>query len=60
MIDSRGFNEETPIDGMGHPRSEGMRVTERFHRRDFGHLDTEITWDDPKYYTKAVHGEDGV
>jgi hypothetical protein len=52
VIESRGFNEETPIDGMGHPRSESMHVTERLRRRDFGHLDTEITWDDPKYYTR--------
>ncbi|HEX4134585.1 MAG TPA: hypothetical protein VHY84_08255 [Bryobacteraceae bacterium] len=53
VVETRGFNEETPIDGMGHPRSESMHVTERFHRRDFGHLDTEITYDDPKYYTKS-------
>lgn len=53
VVETRGFNEETPIDGMGHPRSESMHVTERYHRRDFGHLDTEITYDDPKYYTRA-------
>jgi hypothetical protein len=53
VIESRRFNEETPIDGMGHPRSEGIHVTERFHRRDFGHLDAEIAWDDPKYYTRT-------
>ena len=29
-----------------------MHVTERFHRRDFGHLDYEITFDDPTYYTQ--------
>jgi hypothetical protein len=52
VIETSGFNEETPIDGMGHPRSEAMHVTERFHRRDFGHLDTEITFDDAKYYTR--------
>jgi hypothetical protein len=52
VVESRGFNEETPIDGMGHPRSEAMHVTERLRRPDFGHLETEITWDDPKYYTR--------
>lgn len=52
VVETRGFNSETPIDGMGHGRSEAMHVTERFHRRDYGHLDTEITFDDPKYYTK--------
>ncbi len=54
VVETRGFNEDTPIDGMGHPRSEDMHVTERYHRRDFGHLDTEITYDDPKYYTKPI------
>jgi hypothetical protein len=51
VIDTRGFNDKTPIDGMGHPRSEAMHVTERYHRRDFGHLDTELTFDDPAMYT---------
>jgi hypothetical protein len=52
VVETRGFSEDTPIDGMGHPRSEAMHVTERFRRRDFGHLDLEITFDDPKYYTR--------
>jgi hypothetical protein len=52
VIESRGFNDRTPIDGMGHPRSEAMHVIERFHRRDFGHLDTEITYDDPEMYSR--------
>jgi len=29
-----------------------MRLTERFHRRDFGHMDVEVTIDDPKTYSK--------
>ena len=29
-----------------------MHITERYHRRDFGHMDLEITFDDPKYYTR--------
>ncbi len=53
VVESRGFNERTPIDAMGHPRSESMHVTERFRRPDFGHLDTEITFDDPQYYTRT-------
>jgi hypothetical protein len=54
VVETRGFNDDTPIDGMGHPRSEDMHVTERYHRRDFGHLETEITWDDPKYYIRPI------
>jgi len=35
-----------------HPHSEAMRIQERFHRRDVGHLDVTITIDDPVMYTK--------
>jgi hypothetical protein len=37
---------------MGHPHSDQLRVTERFRRRDFGHLDVEMTFDDPKVYAR--------
>ncbi len=37
---------------MGHPHSDALRVVERYHRRDFGHMDVEVTIDDPKMYTK--------
>ncbi len=52
VVESRGFNDRTPLDAFGHPRSEDMHVTERFHRRDFGHLDTEMTFDDPQMYNR--------
>jgi hypothetical protein len=52
VVETRGFNDRTPLDVIGHPRSEGMHITERYHRRDYGHLDSEITFDDPKIYTK--------
>jgi hypothetical protein len=52
VVETAGFNGRTRLDLMGHPQSEAMRITERFHRRDFGHLDVEMTFDDPKMYTK--------
>ena len=52
VVDTRGFNDKAWLDGLGHPHSEDMRVTERFRRRDFGHMDVQITIDDPKTYTK--------
>ena len=52
IVESRGFNDRTPLDAIGHPRSEDMHVTERFHRRDFGHLETEMTFDDPQMYSR--------
>lgn len=52
VVETAGFNGRTRLDLMGHPESDAMRVTERFHRRDFGHMDVEMTFDDPKMYTK--------
>jgi hypothetical protein len=52
LVETAGFNDKTWLDVIGHPRSEALRITERYHRRDFGHLDAEMTFDDPKMYTK--------
>jgi hypothetical protein len=52
VVETAGFNDKTILDGMGHPHSEKLRITERFRRRDFGHLDTEMTFDDPVMYSK--------
>ena len=52
VVETAGFNDKTRLDTMGHPHSEALRITERFRRRDFGHLDVEMTFDDPQTYTK--------
>ena len=52
VVETAGFNGKTRLDLMGHHQSEAMRITERFRRRDFGHMDVEMTFDDPKTYTK--------
>jgi hypothetical protein len=52
VVETRGFNDKTPLDAMGHPHSEALRITERFRRPDFGHLEMEMTFDDPHTYTK--------
>jgi len=52
VVDTAGFNDKAWLDVLGHPRSEAMHLVERYHRRDFGHLDVEMTFDDPKMYTK--------
>ncbi|HEY7391702.1 MAG TPA: hypothetical protein VH640_24515 [Bryobacteraceae bacterium] len=52
VVETAGFNDKTWLDGMRHPHSDALHVVERFRRRDFGHLDYEITFDDPKMYTK--------
>jgi hypothetical protein len=52
VVDTIGLNDRGWLDGFGHPRSEQMHITERYRRRDFGHMDLEFTFDDPKYYTR--------
>ncbi|HSP66642.1 MAG TPA: hypothetical protein VLN48_02870 [Bryobacteraceae bacterium] len=52
VVETAGFNGKTRLDLMGHYHSEALRVTERFHRRDFGHMDVEMTFDDPQTYAK--------
>jgi hypothetical protein len=52
VVETAGFNDKTWLDVTGHPHSEALRVVERYHRRDFGHMDVELTFDDPPMYTK--------
>jgi hypothetical protein len=51
-VETIGFNDKSALDLIGHPHSESLRVVERYRRRDFGHLDLEMTFDDPRMYTK--------
>lgn len=52
VVETAGFNDKTLLDLAGHRHSDALRLTERFRRRDFGHLDIEMTFDDPKMYTR--------
>ncbi len=54
VIDTIGLDGRAPLDAMGHPHSNDAKVRERFRRRDFGHIDLEVTIDDPKFYTKPT------
>ena len=52
VVETAGFNDKTQLDLIGHPHSEALRIVERFRRRDFGHMEVEMTFDDPQMYTK--------
>jgi hypothetical protein len=52
VVESFGFNDRTWLDHDGHPHTEQLRMTERYRRRDFGHLDVEVTFSDPGAYTR--------
>jgi hypothetical protein len=61
VVESNGYNDRTWLDHDGHPHTEALRMTERYRRRDFGHMDLEVTYSDPKAYarpwTVAVRAE---
>jgi hypothetical protein len=53
VVDTIGFNGREWVDtAKGHPQTEQAHVTERFTRPDFGHLQIDITIDDPGAYAK--------
>jgi hypothetical protein len=51
-VETVGFRDLGWLDVEGSPLTESGKLIERFHRVDFGHLDIEVTIDDPKAYTK--------
>ncbi len=54
VVESSGFNDRTWLDFAGHPHSEALKMTERFHRRDFGHMDLQVTLTDPAVYARPL------
>ena len=52
VVDTIGFRDDLWIDWDGSMITEAAKVRERLRRIDFGHLDIEVTVDDPKAYTK--------
>src|SRR5262249_7738448 len=53
VVETIGFDERAWLDYDGHPHTEALRITERYHRRDFGHLDVNVTYDDPGAYART-------
>jgi hypothetical protein len=54
VVESTGFNDKGWLDVGGHPNSDELRITERYHRKDFGHMDLDMTLNDPKVFAKPV------
>ena len=52
VVNSVGFNDQGWLDVGGNPQTESLRLTERFRRPDFGHLELEVTFDDPKTFAE--------
>jgi hypothetical protein len=52
MAEQTGFRDGQWLDASGDPLTDAGKVTYRFRRPDFGHLQIDMTVDDPKAYTK--------
>jgi hypothetical protein len=52
VVDTIGFRDDLWIDWNGSVVTSSAKVRERIRRPDFGHLEIEVTVDDPKAYTK--------
>jgi hypothetical protein len=56
VIDTIGFNDKTWLDHVGRPHSEDLHLIERFRRINKDTLQMDLTFDDPKAYTKTWYG----
>jgi len=52
IVKSNGFRDDLWIDNAGSVISSAAKVEERFKRLDYGHMDIQVTVDDPKAYTR--------
>jgi hypothetical protein len=52
VVETTNLRDLGWLDVEGSPITETGRILERFRRVDYGHLEIEVTIDDPKAYTK--------
>jgi hypothetical protein len=52
VVDSVGFRDDLRIDWGGSVITTAANVRERIRGPDFGHLEIDVTVDDPKAYTR--------
>ena len=54
VVESNGFTDRSWLDFDGHPHTEELRIIERYTRRDFGHIEVQVTMLDPKAYPNGI------
>jgi hypothetical protein len=52
IVESNGFRDDLWIDWRGSVLTSAAKVREEFRRPDLGHMEIQVTVDDPKAYTK--------
>jgi len=54
VVESNGYADRSWLDWDGHPHTEALRITERYTRRDFGHIDLNVSMVDPTAYPNGI------
>ena len=54
VVESNGYNAKTWV-GRGVSHTESLRITERYHRSDFGHIRVDVTYEDPGAFESPLH-----
>ncbi|HUF74402.1 MAG TPA: hypothetical protein VMR74_16080 [Gammaproteobacteria bacterium] len=54
VVESNGYNDKTWLIREGLPHSDQLRITERYTRLDYGHMELEISYVDPGTFTGPV------
>jgi hypothetical protein len=54
VVESVGYKDTTWLDFAGHPHSEALRITERYRRLDFGHIEIQETFEDRDFYSRPL------
>jgi hypothetical protein len=52
VVDRIAFDEHMWLDGASHPHSDQLHIIEKYRRPDLGHLEMEVTIEDPKALAK--------
>jgi len=55
VVESNGFNDKTWMHAWGLEHTEQLRITERYRRLDFGHMEVDVTYTDPGAFIEPLH-----
>jgi len=54
VVESNGYNDKTWLHRDGLPHTEQLRITERYRRVDFGHMQLDVTFEDPGTFDRPL------
>ena len=54
VVESNGYNDQTWLHARGLPHTERLSITERYRRPDFGHIQVDVTYEDPGSFDEPL------